>query len=205
VPGVRAGPVDRLCGTRQADRSEDPMLVDMMKLTTLTCSLALAAAAILNAQSSETAPKTQGQPNDGKPVPPAISAPSSIVPATTTPPPRSSPQQRLEDAKAALASVSEKSLPLRAQKAFAQLLKDFSALASSYKAEPEGDAWPLIFSDVERDLSPLIGVGSSATPIKDPNMPDAATRVILGAFRTHVELFYDAASIASASGRTTAP
>jgi hypothetical protein len=180
------------------------MLVDMMKLTILAvCCLALAGTATLGAQSS-AATAAQDQPSDGRAGNPAASGPASSAPPTN-PPPRISPEQRLEAARGALATVPEKSMPTRARKAFAQLQKDFAALASSYRAHPEADAWTLSFSDVERDLAPLIGVGPVATPIQDANMPDAATRALIGAFRANVELFYDAASTARESGGAAAP
>jgi hypothetical protein len=53
---------------RQRSRGEAPNLVGMMKLTTLTCCLAVAGAVTLGAQSSETTTKTKIQVKDGKDV-----------------------------------------------------------------------------------------------------------------------------------------
>lgn len=51
---------------RQANQGELPILISMMKLTTLTCCLAIAGAATLEAQSSETTTKTKIDVKDGK-------------------------------------------------------------------------------------------------------------------------------------------
>jgi hypothetical protein len=53
---------------RQTDRGEDRNLVSMMKLTTLTCCLAVAGAVTLAAQSSKTTTKTKVEVKDGKDV-----------------------------------------------------------------------------------------------------------------------------------------
>lgn len=53
---------------RQTDRGEKPTLVSMMKMTTLTCCLAVAGAVTLGAQSSEYTTKTKIDVKDGKDV-----------------------------------------------------------------------------------------------------------------------------------------
>jgi hypothetical protein len=52
----------------QAAHGEEPSLVSMMKLTTLTCCLAIVGAVTVGAQSSETTTKTKVQVKDGKDV-----------------------------------------------------------------------------------------------------------------------------------------
>src|SRR5450756_1853313 len=53
---------------RQTDHGEEPILVSMMKLTTLTCCLAVAGAVTLGAQSSESTTQTKIEVKDGKDV-----------------------------------------------------------------------------------------------------------------------------------------
>jgi hypothetical protein len=174
----------------------------MTKLTTLMfCCVAVAVAATgavtLDAQSADTTIKSE-----------ATSPPSS--PVVTAPRPRISPQQHLTDARGVLAGVSDKSLPSQTQKGFSQLLKDVSTLESSYAgAQPQTAAWQLPFYDVERDLVLLIGGGgpsptpadaAKATPALPAEVLDSAIRVNLQAFRTHIELFYDAATTREPGG-----
>ena len=59
---------DRLCWIGQTGHGEEPSLVSMMKLTMLTCSLAIAGAVTLGAQSSKTTTKTKVEVKDGKDV-----------------------------------------------------------------------------------------------------------------------------------------
>jgi hypothetical protein len=189
----------RLCWTRQTNHGDRPSLVDMMNLMTRTCCwLAIAGAATLSAQST----------------------PTSTTPATTPPtapatnaPPRLSPQQHLTDAEAVLASVSETSMPSSAKKNFSQLRKDFSTLTSSYaEAQPKTAVWQSNLSDVERDLVRLIGSGSATLKVEDQKairglpaeVSDSAARASLEAFRTHVELFFDAATTRE-PGKLTPP
>jgi hypothetical protein len=204
----------RLCRTRQTDDGEEASLVSMMKLATLTCCcLAIAGAATLSAQRATTT-QTPAPANDGRALDPTISARASTMPATTVPP-RVSPEQHLTDAKGVLTGVSEKSMSSDAQKNFSQLLKDFSALISRYAdAQPQTAAWQLTLSDVERDLVRLVGGGGprltppggrEAIPGLPAEVPDSATRHSLEAFRTHVELFYDAATTREPGGDTLAP
>jgi hypothetical protein len=184
---------------RQRDPRGELSLVSMMKLMTLTSCCLVIAAVNLSAQSSETTTKTPG--NDGRALDPTITAPASTPPATNMAP-RVSPQQHLADARRDLTGISEKSVPADAQKNFSQLLKDFSALASSAEAQPETAGWRSTFYDVERDLVRLVGGGGPPAPGGEPEanprpkaeVPDAGTRAILQAFRTHIELFYDAAT-----------
>jgi hypothetical protein len=127
--------------------------------------------------------------------------------------PRISPEQHLADARRVLSSISEKSVPAAAQKNFSQLQKDFSALASSAEAQPATAGWRSTFSDVERDLVRLVGGGGPPAPASEPDanplpkaeVPDAGTRATLQAFRTHVEMFYDAATTRDLSSATTPP
>ena len=186
-----ASALSRLCWTRQTNHRRRPSLVDMMKLITRTCCwLAIAGAATLSAQST----------------------PISTTPATIAPP-RLSPQQHLTDAEAVLASVSETSMPSSAKKNFSQLRKDFSTLTSSYaEAQPKTAVWQSNLSDVERDLVRLIGSGSATLKVEDQKdlralaaeVSDSATRASLEAFRTHVELFLDAATTRD-PGKLTPP
>jgi len=171
----------------------------MMKLMTLASCCLVIAAVNLSAQSSETTTKTPG--NDGRALDPTTTAAASTPPVTNIAP-RISPQQHLADAKRELSGISEKSVPADAQKDLSQLLKHFSALVSSAEAQPETAGWRSIFYDVERDLVRLVGSGGPPAPAREPDanplpkaeVPDAGTRAILQAFRTHVELFYDAAT-----------
>jgi hypothetical protein len=194
---------------RQRDPRGEFSLVSMMKLATLTWCCLMIAAVDVSAQSSETTTKTQG--NEGRALDPTITAPASTPPATNMAP-RISPQQHLADARRELSGISEKSVPADAQKNFSQLLKDFSALASSAEAQPETAGWRSTFYDVERDLVRLVGGGGPPAPAREPDanplpkaeVPDAGTRAILQAFRTHIELFYDAATT-RAPGIATSP
>ena len=109
-----------------------------------------------------------------------------------------------------LADVSDKSLSASAQRNFSQLVRDFSALTSSFaEAQPQTATWELPMYDVERDLVRLIGGGGPRlTDDRDtiPGLPaqvaDAQTRTTLEAFRTDVELFYDAATTRGPGGVT---
>jgi hypothetical protein len=195
---------------RQKDPRGELTLVNMMKLTTLTGCCLVMAALNLSAQSSETTTKPQG--NDGRAQDPTIKATASTPPVTNMAP-RISPQQHLADARRELSSISEKSVPADAQKNFSQLLKDFSALASSAEAQPATAGWRSTFDDVERDLVRLVGVGgptvpageSDANPVSKTEVSDAGTRTILQTFRTHVEMFYDAATTRDPSTATAPP
>jgi hypothetical protein len=181
-----------------------------MKLMTLISCCLVIAAVNLSAQSSETTTKTPG--NDGRALDPTITAPASTPPASNMAP-RVSPQQHLADARRDLTAISEKSVPADAQKNFSQLLKDLSALASSAEAQPETTGWRSTFYDVERDLVRLVGGGGPPAPGGEPEanprpkaeVPDAGTRAILQAFRTHIELFYDAATTREPGAVTLPP
>jgi hypothetical protein len=182
----------------------------MMKLMTLTSCCLVIAAVNLSAQSSETTTKTPG--SDGRALDPTTTAAASTPPVTNIAP-RISPQQHLADAKRELSGISEKSVPVDAQKDLSQLLKHFSALASSAEAQPETAGWRSIFYDVERDLVRLVGGGGPPAPAREPDanplpkaeVPDSGTRAILQAFRTHVERFYDAATTRDPGTATPPP
>jgi hypothetical protein len=182
----------------------------MMKLMTLTSCCLVIAAVNLTAQSSETTTKTPG--NDGRALDPTITAPASTPPATNMAP-RISPQQHLADAQRELSGISEKSVPAVALKNFSQLRKDFSALASSAQAQSETAGWRSTFYEVERDLVRLVGGGGPPAPASEPDanartkaeVPDPGTRASLQAFRTHIELFYDAATTREPGAVTSPP
>lgn len=159
-----------------------------MKLTMLTGCLAVAGAVTLVAQSAGTTNTTN-------------TTDTAIV---TKPGPLISPRQHLEDARQALAGLSVASMPTRDQKRWSALQENFAALVSSYaEGQPEPPTWRVAFSAVERDLAWLsVSGGSLLTAADDPGLTDtpgtdaieSGTRVMLGAFRTHVELFYDTAT-----------
>jgi hypothetical protein len=151
-----------------------------MRTMMLMCCFALVGAASLSAQSGNAA------------------TPGNAV----TPPPVSA-QQRLQDAQQALAAAPETAGPRHGHTSQSQLTQDFSALVASYGARQPGDgAWRLTFADVERDVVILIGGGGpplepSPKPIRRLRTEllessDAADQ--LTAFRTDLELFYDAAT-----------
>ena len=147
-----------------------------MRTITLMCCFALAAAASLSAQVANTPPSR----------------------------PRVSAQQHLQDAQEALSGMPETVWARHAAKAQSQLTQDFSALVASYGAgQQSGGAWTVIFASVERDVVRLIGGGGpgiesdeapGALRVSRPELlgPDAGGP--LSAFRTDLELFYDAAT-----------
>ena len=110
-------------------------------------------------------------------------------------------RQHLAEAARSLAGVSDESLRSETKKNVVQLRKDFETLSSSYKASPANAAdWQLPLYDVERDLVLLVGGGGlepavEAKPIPGlaAEVPESPARTALEAFRTHLELFYDAA------------
>ena len=87
------------------------------------------------------------------------------------------------------------------KKNLVQLRRDFETLSASYKGSPANAAeWQLPLYDVERDLVLLVGGGGleqavQAKPIPGlaAEVPESPARTSLEEFRTHLELFYDAA------------
>jgi len=154
----------------------------MMKWITTLCGLVVVGAVTLSAQSPDSTTASVA----------AASSPAFTPPPTET---RAlvSPQQYLEDGQRMLAGRDEKK--------FSRLQNDFSSLVSRYADAQGATAWTSSFSDVERDIVRLMdGSALSLGRIQDP----AATQVGLDAFRTQIELFYDAATTTSAVGRTAA-
>jgi hypothetical protein len=134
--------------------------------------------------------------NESAPAPPAP-APAQTGSETSVP-----PLKHLTDAENTLAGISETPLPSAARKNLAQLRKDFDTMAKRYKAAPADVAtWQNSLYDVERDLTVLIGGGGLETVAEEkaiPGLPaevsDPPARKALEAYRTQLELFYDAAT-----------
>ena len=112
--------------------------------------------------------------------------------------------QHLAEAARSLAGVSDESLRSETKKNFVQLRKDFETLSANYKASPATTAdWQPALWDVERDLVLLVGGGGlepaiEAKPAKPipglpAEVPESPARTALEEFRTHLELFFDAA------------
>jgi hypothetical protein len=102
-----------------------------------------------------------------------------------------SAQQHLQNAQQSLAVAKNQS----------QLTQDFSALVASYGAGQPGDAWKSSFASVERDVVRLIGGGGPPLDTSHKTIRMLRTELLgsdesapLAAFRTNLELFYDAAT-----------
>jgi hypothetical protein len=175
----------------------------MMKVTLLPCCV-LVATIVATTGMTLTARSQDPTAQTALPVTPVLAPPVSAPspPATTPAPPPVPPQQYLEDARQLLDGLAEGSLASDAQKQLAHLRADFSTLASKYGDAQEGNTtWESAFYDVERDIVRLIGgrglPGTSAdeqeaTPTSRSEVVNAPMRARLSAFRTQVELFYDA-------------
>jgi hypothetical protein len=109
--------------------------------------------------------------------------------------------QHLAEAARSLAGVSDESLRSETKKNLVQLRKDFERLSANYKMSPANAAdWQPALWDVERDLVLLVG-GGGLEPADEPKpipglaaeVPESPARTALEEFRTHLELFYDAA------------
>jgi hypothetical protein len=139
-----------------------------------------------------------------------------VAPLTpTTPPrPRISPQQHLAEAQRILETVSGDSIPKDGDKFFDQIKKDMAALTAKYNEAPSKIFdWLPDLHDLERNVALLIGSSNAFPPPandskgKPPKVEVAepAARTALQEFRTHVELFYDAATTISFGPTTAAP
>jgi hypothetical protein len=200
-----------LCRPEQTAQTAGAKVVIMITVTRpLACFLALACVVPLRAQAPTAQTSTSSPPTSQTPAAPK---PTSEVP-TTPPPVRIPPQQHLTEAQRLLDGVSDKSFPEYGAKVFTQLKKDMSALEANYGAtEPKASAWTTNMSDVERGLALLIGGGNglTAVPSEDKGKiskvepTDPATRTALQEIRTHVELFYDAATTGLSATTTPAP
>jgi len=133
---------------------------------------------------------------------------------TTPPPVKIPPQQHLAEAGRILDGVSDKSFPNEGSKILAELKKDMSSLVSNFgSAEPKASVWMTNMYDVERNLALLVGGGNGLTPVPTEEKPkpskteptDPATRTALQDVRTHVELFYDAATTGLSTSTAPAP
>jgi len=158
----------------------------MSRNAALACGLVLLLAASGRAQ------------NTSAPTPPAPAASSAPTASVASVP----PLQHLTNAQHALAGINEKPLPPPTRKNLAQLRKDFDAMIKVYKAAPANAiAWQNTMYDVERDLVVLIGGGgpdsgdAKAIPGLPAEVSDPPARAALEAYRTHLELFYDAATM----------
>ena len=89
-----------------------------------------------------------------------------------------------------------------------------SGLVSNFgSAEPKASVWMTNMYDVERNLALLVGGsnGLTAVPTEEKAKPskteptDPATRTALQEVRTHVELFYDAATTGLGTSTGTPP
>ena len=96
------------------------------------------------------------------------------------------------------------------QKTITQLRTDFMTMTSAYRESiAKSKPWVSSIYAVERDLVLLIGGGGANADAADKDkksipglsaqVSDPTTRTALEAFRTHVELFFDAATATPAS------
>ena len=124
------------------------------------------------------------------------------------------PQQHLAEAQRALDGVSDKSFPDQGKKIFGQLQKDMASLVSTFGgADGKASVWSTKMSDVERSLALLIGGGNGLIPVPTEDKgkiskvepTDPAARAALQEVRTHVELFYDAATTGFTTIASPAP
>jgi hypothetical protein len=124
------------------------------------------------------------------------------------------PQQHLAEARRILDGVSDKSFPDDGRKILTELKKDMSGLVSNFgSAEPKASVWMTNMYDVERNLALLVGGsnGLTAAPTEEKAKPskteptDSVTRTALQEVRTHVELFYDAATTGLGTSTSTPP
>ena len=167
----------------------------------ICCCLVVAGAAMPLAQSGETPARAGGQTPD-----------AGQAPRATPAPPRISPQEHLAEAQRVLAGISSDKVPERGRKIFAQLQKDATTLPSKYGEAKASAEWLASFYDVERNVALLIGGGDGVTAPDAPKVlaspqtevTDSATRAMIKEFRTHVELFYDAATRAPGIGSAPA-
>jgi hypothetical protein len=157
------------------------------------CGLLLACTVSLGAQSSQT-PATPGVPSQAAPAAP-----------TAPPRPRISPQEHLAEAQRALEGVSEAAIPEDGRKLFAQVQKDMAALTAKFGEAPAKSAeWLADLHNIERNVTLLVGssngLPAATTDGKDKpskiEVADPGARAMLQSFRTHIELFYDAATTA---------
>ena len=125
------------------------------------------------------------------------------APAPAPPPqPHLTAPQQLAEAGRVLGGVPEQSLRPGTKKNLAQLRKDFGMLTAHYTESPAATAvWQDAIYDVERDVVLLVGGGGVEeipAPKPLPGLPvevsDPDARKALETFRTHIELFYDAAT-----------
>ena len=142
-----------------------------------------------------------------------VTPPNPVTP-TTPPRPRISPQQHLAEARRAIDGLSEASIPEDGRKCFAQVQKDLVALVAKYEEAPSKTfEWLTDLHDLERNVALLIG-SSNGLPAATSDgkgkpskveVSDPAARAMLQAFRTHVELFYDAATTSGFGQAALAP
>jgi hypothetical protein len=173
--------------------------------------LAFALTVNISAQSATTPGTAQAPSPGGVATQPAQPTPSP-QPAPPAPA-RLTPEQHLANAEKALAGVSERSASGDMQKTIAQLRTDFMTMTSAYRESiAKSKPWVSSIYAVERDLVLLVGGGGpdADAPDKDnkdkksipglsAQVSDPMTRAALEAFRTHVELFFDAATATPAS------
>jgi hypothetical protein len=136
-----------------------------------------------------------------------------VVP-TTPPRPRIPPQQHLAEARRQLDGVPESAIPGDGRKFFAQVQKAMASLSMKYAESPSKIAdWLTDLHDLERNVAVLIGSsnGLPAATTDGKGKPskvevtDPAARETLQAFRTRVELFYDAATTTGFGQAAAAP
>jgi hypothetical protein len=107
-------------------------------------------------------------------------------------------QQELAAAANALNSIDAKAVSGDAAKAVAAVRRDFTDMQQAVSNPPASgpNDWRSKYSAVERDLTPLIGSinsqGAQTAADQNQHPLDAATRVALEGFRSHLELFYAA-------------